>query len=349
MNSIQNFLGKHGYMACIIGAAALGLMLPGPGGKGGLLHLGSLTYAGIMVVFFLHGANLSPDSLKAGITHWRLHLFVQLATFLLFPLIGIAIFIAGKGLLPPDMLLGFFYLCALPSTISSSVAMTALARGNLPGAIFNATVSGLIGMIATPVLMSLVMAHSGHPVSLASAVAGVMVQLMLPFAAGQLLRKPLRALMARSKKLLSYLDRGVIVLIVHASFCNSQQAGVWSGYPVHSLAALIALTGVLLVAVLCLTTWSSRRLGFNTEDEIAAVFCGSKKSLANGMPMANAMFAGHPGMGIFVLPMIVYHQLQLLVCSVLAQRYASRQRQPAGERIHLDAAPIRHESGQTKA
>ncbi len=324
MHAIKNFLNKHGYMVCIVSAAVLGLLIPGPGSNGGILHLSTLTYVGIMVVFFLHGANLAPDNLKAGLTHWRLHLFVQLATFALFPLIGIGILMTGKGLLPNDMLLGFFYLCTLPSTISSSVAMTALARGNLSGAIFNATLSGLIGMVMTPVLMSLVMSHSGHPISLSSAVTGVMVQLLLPFAAGQMLRRPLLTLLACNKKLISYLDRGVIVLIVHASFCDSQQAGVWSSYPIYSLGALIVLTGMLLAVVLCVTTWSSRRLGFHTEDEITAVFCGSKKSLANGMPMAQAMFAGHAGMGIFVLPMIVYHQLQLLVCSVLAERYRGR-------------------------
>ncbi|WP_075790867.1 bile acid:sodium symporter family protein [Massilia putida] len=322
--SVMAILGRHGYMACILAAAALGLLLPGPGGKGGALHLGALTHAGIMLVFFLHGANLSPGSLKAGLTHWRLHLFVQLSTFALCPLIGAAIFFGGRSLLPADMLLGFFYLCALPSTISSSVAMTAMARGNVAGAIFNATASGLIGMALTPVLMSLVMAHTAHPVSLASAITDVMLQLMLPFALGQLLRHPLLAWLARTRSLLTYLDRGVIVLIVHASFCDSQRAGVWSAYPAHSLALLVALSCALLLAVLLLTTWASRRLGFTREDEVAAVFCGSKKSLANGMPMANAMFVGDPAMGIFVLPMIVYHQLQLLVCSVLAQRYAAR-------------------------
>lgn len=334
MHAIKNFLSKHGYMACIVSAAVLGLLIPGPGSNGGILHLSTLTYVGIMVVFFLHGANLSPDNLKAGIRHWRLHLFVQLATFALFPLIGIGILMAGKGWLPNDMLLGFFYLCALPSTISSSVAMTALARGNLSGAIFNATLSGLIGMVMTPVLMSFVMTHSGHPISLSSAIAGVMVQLLLPFAAGQMLRRPLLTLLMRNKKLVSTLDRGVIVLIVHASFCDSQQAGVWSGYPIYSLGVLIVLTGIVLAVVLCVTTWSSRRLGFNTEDEITAVFCGSKKSLANGMPMAQAMFAGHASMGIFVLPMIVYHQLQLLVCSVLAERYRRRENQSATGKIN---------------
>jgi sodium/bile acid cotransporter 7 len=222
------------------------------------------------------------------------------------------------------MLLGFFYLCALPSTISSSVAMTALAKGNLPGAIFNATMSGLIGMVLTPILMSTVMSRTGHPVSVWSAISDVMLQLMLPFAAGQLLRRPLLDILLRTKKPLAYLDRGVIVMIVHASFCDSQQAGVWSSYPASSLASLAVMTGLLLMVVLCLTTWASRRCKFTPEDEIAAVFCGSKKSLANGMPMANAMFAGDPAMGIFVLPMIIYHQLQLLVCSVLAQHYASR-------------------------
>jgi sodium/bile acid cotransporter 7 len=244
----------------------------------------------------------------------------------LFPLLGAAIFFAGRDWLPTDLLLGLFYLCALPSTITSSVAMTALAHGNIAGAIFNATLSGLIGMLITPALVSLVVSTTGQSLPLLPAVLGVMQMLLLPFVLGQLLRPLLIGWLERAQSVVSLLDRGVIVLIVHASFCESSRAKVWSSYPLLSMVLLFVITAVLLALVLYITTRAARALRFSTEDEIAAVFCGSKKSLANGMPMASVLLAGHAGLGVLVLPMMIYHQLQLVVCSVLAQRYAAREK-----------------------
>jgi sodium/bile acid cotransporter 7 len=317
-------LKRHGYMLSLVVAALLGLLFPEPGSKGGVLHLDVVTQLGVMLVFFLHGAHLAPKNLRQGVANWPLHLFVQGATYLLFPLLGALIFFGGRNVLPADLLLGLFYLCALPSTITSSVAMTALARGNISGAIFNATLSGLIGMVITPALMSLVMTTTGHSLPLLPAIQSVMVTLLLPFACGQLLRPLIVNLLARWRSVVTWLDRGVILLIVHASFCESSKANVWSSYPLMSMLSLFAITALLLVVVLFATTQLARMLKFSKEDEIAAVFCGSKKSLANGMPMANVLLAGHAGLGVLVLPMMIYHQLQLLICSVLAQRYARR-------------------------
>lgn len=315
---------RHGYMLSLVAAAVLGLLWPEPGSKGGVLHLDRITQLGVMLVFFLHGANLAPKNLRQGVTNWRLHLFVQASTYIVFPAIGALIFFSARDLLPTDLLLGVFYLCALPSTITSSVAMTALARGNIAGAIFNATLSGLIGMLITPALMSIVVSTTGKSLPLLPAIFGVMTTLLLPFVIGQILRPLLVNWLTRYKSVVTLLDRGVIVLIVYASFCESSKAQVWSSYPLVSMALLFVITALLLLAVLVATTWAARRLNFSTEDEIAAVFCGSKKSLANGMPMANVLLAGHAGLGVLVLPMMIYHQLQLLVCSVLAQRYARR-------------------------
>ncbi len=325
MNRLTAVIKRHGYMLSLVAAAILGLIFPEPGSKGGVLRLDTVTQLGVMLVFFLHGANLAPKNLRQGVTNWRLHLFVQGTTYIFFPLLGALIFIGGRQFLPTDLLLGLFYLCALPSTITSSVAMTALARGNIAGAIFNATLSGLIGMLITPVLMSLVMNTSGHTLPLLPSILSVMQTLLLPFICGQLLRPLLVNLLTRWRGVVTLLDRAVIVLIVLASFCESSKAQVWSSYPLASMLLLFAITALLLVVVLFLTTQFARALGFSRPDEIAAVFCGSKKSLANGMPMANVLLAGHAGLGVLVLPMMIYHQLQLLVCSVLAQRYAVRE------------------------
>src|SRR5690606_11712312 len=181
-----------------------------------------------MLVFFLHGANLAPKNLQQGIANWRLHLMIQLSTFVLFPLIGAALLFGGAGYLPTDILLGLFYLCALPSTITSSVAMTALARGNVPGAIFNATFSGLIGMVMTPLLMSLVMQTTGRSLPLLPSILSVMGTLLLPFVLGQLTRQFLIGFITRHKPLIGLIDRGVIVLIVLASFSESSKGHFWS-------------------------------------------------------------------------------------------------------------------------
>lgn len=328
MKSLPASIKRHGYMLSLIAAGILGLLFPEPGSKGGALHLDHVTRFGVMLVFFLHGVGLAPKKLRQGVANWRLHLFVQGATYLLFPLLGATIFFAGRDWLPTDLLLGLFYLCALPSTITSSVAMTALAHGNIAGAIFNATLSGLIGMLITPALVSLVVSTTGQSLPLLPAVLGVMQMLLLPFVLGQLLRPLLIDWLERARSVVTLLDRGVIVLIVHASFCESSKAKVWSSYPLLSMVLLFAITAALLALVLYITTRAARALRFSTEDEIAAVFCGSKKSLANGMPMASVLLAGHAGLGVLVLPMMIYHQLQLVVCSVLAQRYAVRDGKP---------------------
>ncbi|EHP42933.1 putative sodium-dependent transporter [Cupriavidus basilensis OR16] len=300
-----------GFVLIMLSAIGIALLAPQIGAGDGPLHLGMVTNLGVALVFFLHGAALSRDKLVAGARHWRLHFGL-------------------RNMLPAELLLGVFYLCALPSTVSSSVAMTSMARGNVPGAIFNATISGLIGMAVTPLLMGLVISASGASMPLGKALTGVALQLLLPFALGQLARPLIGSWLAKKKQITNKIDRGVIVLIVYSSFCDATAAGLWHKYSWETIGAVMALAAVLLVVILATTTFTARRLGFSVEDEITAVFCGSKKSLANGIPMAKILFAGHPALGLLVLPLMVYHQLQLIVCSVIASRYASRDALPDG-------------------
>ncbi len=313
-----------GFVLVMLAAIGLALLAPELGTGDGPLHLGLITSLGVALVFFLHGAALSRDKLVAGARHWRLHAFVQAFTYIVFPVVGLVLMLSLRHALPADLLLGVFYLCALPSTVSSSVAMTSMARGNVPGAIFNATISGLIGMALTPLLMGLVISASGASMPLGKALMGVALQLLLPFALGQAARPLIGKWLATKKAVTTKIDRGVIVLIVYSSFCDATAAGLWHQYHWQTIAAVMALAAVLLFVVLGTTTFVARRLGFSVEDEITAVFCGSKKSLANGIPMAKILFAGHPALGLLVLPLMVYHQLQLIVCSVIASRYASR-------------------------
>lgn len=317
-----------GFLLAIGAALVAALLWPELGTSDGPLHLGLVTAVGISFIFFLHGAALSPQALRAGATHWRLHLLVQSTTFLLFPLAGGALWLATGALLPEGLRLGFFYLCALSSTISSSVAMTALARGNVAAAVFNATLSGMIGMIVTPLFVGLVSTLGGEGPSVGEAILDIAATLLLPFAIGQLCRPLISGLISRHRKLVMMLDRGVIVLIVFSSFAESTASGLWSQFSVGTFVLVAILSLLLLVAVLAYTTAVSRWLGFNRADEAAAVFCGSKKSLANGAPIAKILFAGNPSIGMIMLPLLIYHQIQLIVCASLARRYAGRSEKP---------------------
>lgn len=315
------------FMIAMLGAVLLALAWPALGARGGPLHLDVVMPIGIAAVFFLHGAALSPAALRAGATHWRLHLMVQSTTFVLFPLIGGIIWFCTRQVLPEGLRLGFFFLCALPSTISSSIAMTALARGNVAVAVFNATLSGLIGMIATPLLIGLagtVELHGGpHGPPLGDAILDIMRTLLLPFALGQLCRRWIGERVAANKRVTAFVDRGVIVLIVFASFSESTATGLWAHFSLLVLVGVAVLALLLLGAVLGYARLASRAIGLDRADEAAAVFCASKKSLANGAPMAQLLFAGNPSLGMIMLPMLLYHQIQLIVCAQLARRYAA--------------------------
>jgi len=313
------------FVLIMLGAVILAAIYPPLGSSGGPLHLETVTTVGVSLVFLLSGAGLSTDRLRAGAYNWRLHLMIQLSTFVMFPIIGLGLTFVSKSVVPDDLRIGIFFLCTLPSTISTSIAMTSLARGNVAGAIFNATLSSLLGMVVTPLLMSLWINSGGQGKSLIDQLISIGEQLLLPFIAGQLLRPMIGDWISRNKEITNKIDRGVIVLIVYNSFCNSSEEGLWHNYGWQVLAQTFVVTGLLLFCVLNLTRFIARRIGFNVEDEIAAVFCGSKKSLAAGIPIAKLMFAGGPSLGLIVLPIMFYHQLQLLVGSVMAKRYSERE------------------------
>ncbi|WP_242371276.1 bile acid:sodium symporter family protein [Anaeromyxobacter sp. SG26] len=317
-------LARDWFLAGMVSAVVLATLLPELGRSGGPLHADRVANAGIFGIFFFHGLALSRDRLRAGMMRWRLHAVVQAMTYVAFPIVGLVLAAAFGRFLPEDLLLGFFYLCALPSTISSSVAMTAVAHGNVPGAIFNATLSSLIGIIATPLLVSVWASTSGESLSLGRAVLDIATLLLLPIVLGQLLRPALGAWFQRWHRHASTFDKLVILLLVYVSFSDSVRAGLWTKHGVSVLAIAVAGAALILAVVLTLSTRLARLVGLDKEDEIAAVFCGSKKTLASGVPMAKLIFGAHPGLGLIVLPIMFYHQLQLFVGSILAERYARR-------------------------
>ena len=312
------------FTLALLTTVALASLLPASGAVAHFFE--NLTVAAVALLFFLHGAKLSRDAIVAGLGHWRLHLVVVGATFVLFPLLGWALKPVLLPLVTPELYVGVIYLCVLPATVQSAIAFTAMARGNMPAAICSASASTLLGIVITPLLVGLLMPEangaSAHHDTLQN-IGRITLQLFVPFVAGHLLRPWIGGFVKRHAPVLKFVDQGSILLVVYTAFSAAVVEGLWSQLPLPALAGLLVVCAVLLALALVSTTWLARRLGFSKEDEITIVFCGSKKSLASGVPMAKVLFASHT-VGAIVLPLMVFHQMQLMVCAVLAQRYARR-------------------------
>jgi solute carrier family 10 (sodium/bile acid cotransporter), member 7 len=304
-------------------AVALAWAFPDPGAKGGSLHPELVNKLGVALIFFLHGLTLSFAALAAGTRKWRVHLVVQLCTFLAFPLLGLLLMGVTAGRVDEDLRTGLFFLCALPSTVSSSVALTAAARGDVPTAVFNATLSSLLGVVLTPLWLQLALGAAGQSLPLGQVVLDLMLWLVLPLLVGQGFRPLLGNFATRHKARIGVLDRLTILLLVYTSFCDSVKAQVWSS----GLAPLVvsAVTSITLLGLTMTSVWLiSGALGFDRGERITALFCGSKKTLASGVPMARLIFGAAPGLALILLPIMLYHPIQLVVGGWLAGRFANK-------------------------
>jgi len=325
MRKLLSHLPIDTFIALLLATVAVAALLPAHG-VGAPLAGAAATLA-IALLFFLYGVRLSPQAALAGARHGRLHLLVFLSTFALFPALGIAARALFPHLLTPELWAGVILLCVLPSTVQSSVAFTSIARGNVSAALCAATLSNLVGILLTPLLAGLLLSTGqagGHGGISAHAVGDIVLQLLLPFAAGQALRPWIGGWVERNRRVLGVVDRGSILLVVYAAFSEGMVAGIWHSVDLAMLVRLFVVNAALLAAVLTITTQVSRRLGFSRADEITIVFCGSKKSLASGLPMASVLFASG-SVGLIVLPLMLFHQLQLMACAALARRYAAGQ------------------------
>jgi sodium/bile acid cotransporter 7 len=306
------------FTLAIVSAVIVASFLPAIGVAATVLHY--VTIFAIALLFFLHGARLSREAALAGALHWRLHLIVLCATFVLFPILGLIFRNTLGPILPDSLLLGLLFLCLLPSTVQSSIAFTSIAHGNVAAAVCSASLSNLLGIFITPALVALLMNLKGG-VSL-DAVWDIILQLLAPFLAGHLLRPWIGDFVARHRYALGYVDRGSILLVVYLAFSEAVAHGLWHVLSVGDLVKLLIACAVLLALVLLATLFVARRLGFARADEIVIVFCGSKKSLASGVPMAGVLFP-LAQVGMIVLPLMLFHQIQLMVCAALAKRYAA--------------------------
>lgn len=271
----------------------------------------------IALLFFLYGARLSTQEAIDGLKHWRLHGTILGFTFLLFPIIGLALF-PLKYVLGDELYLGILYLTLVPSTVQSSVAFTSVARGNVAGAIVSASASNIVGVVATPVLVMLLMASGGLTIS-GSVFLDIAIQLLLPFVLGQLLRRWVGEI--AKKKITKHIDRLSIAMVVYSAFSEGMVDGIWTRVAWWQLVLLVVFSIVLVELMLWLTGFVSRKMGFTRADQIAIQFCGTKKSLASGLPMAAVIF-GSGALGVLILPLMIFHQVQLMICTSRAAKYA---------------------------
>ena len=307
------------YIILIVSMVVLASILPARGAAAP--GFGLATKIAIALVFFLHGAKLSREAVIKGVTHWRLHLLVLAATFVLFPVLCLGLAALPGAITPAALAPGLIFLGCLPSTIQSSIGFTAVARGNVAATVASATASNLLGIALTPLLAAMLM-HTQGGFSLHSA-QSIVLQLLLPFIAGQVLRPWVGPWISARAKAVGYVDRGSILLVVYSAFSEAVVQGIWSKVSALDLVRLLILCVVLLAAVLLATLFAARAFKFNKEDEITIVFCGSKKSLASGVPMAGVLFPGAT-LGLILLPIMVFHQIQLMACAVIAGAYAKR-------------------------
>ena len=324
MDRLLHALRPDTFTLLILVTVALASVLPATGVAVDALDFAVKT--SVMTLFFMHGARLAPQAVLQAIGHWRLQFAILAVTYALFPLLAIAAGPLFSRMLDPSLIAGMLFLCCLPSTVQSSIAFTSMAHGNVPAAACAASASNLLGIALTPLLIGLLLSQQGE-VSL-GAVGSIVMLLLVPFVAGQFARPWLGAWISRRRLLLTTVDRGAILLMIYSAFGKAVADGVWQRISGVDLLLVVVACMLLLALVLVLTIVGARRCGFSRDDEAAIVFCGSMKSLVTGMPMANVLFPGAQA-GLLVIPLIVFHQVQLLVCVVLARRYGSAAREHA--------------------
>ncbi|MFM9371344.1 bile acid:sodium symporter family protein [Streptomyces sp. Da 82-17] len=315
------------YVLLLLGTVGIAALVPARG-TGADVASGTAT-AAVAFLFFLYGARLSTREALDGLRNWKLHLTVIACTFAVFPLLGLAAGALVPYVLTPALFSGFLFLTLVPSTVQSSIAFTSIARGNVPAAICAGSFSSLAGIVLTPLLAAALI--GGHAGFSADSLLKIVLQLLVPFLAGQFLRRWIGPFVARHKKVLGLVDRGSILLVVYTAFSQGMVAGIWHQVTPLRLLALLGVEAVLLAVMLALTWFGTKSLGFGRADRVAIQFAGTTKSLAAGLPMASVLFGAQASLA--VLPLMLFHQMQLMVCAVIAKR---RSRDPEAS---ADAAP----------
>lgn len=321
VHALKRFL-PDGFISGIIGMILLAYLIPGIGKEGSLVELKTLICYGISLLFFFYGLRLSPEKLKNDLSNWRLHLLIQSITFLVFPLVVLAFRPLLAGTENELLWLAVFFLAALPSTVSSSVVMVSIAEGNIPSAIFNASISGVIGILITPLWMGIFMEKQQEAFAFAEVIQDLVAQILIPVCLGLILHRWWGQWAIRNKRYFSLFDKTVILTIVYRSFSDSFLNGVFTSIQLHELLILGASVIALFFFIFEGTKLVTRLMHFNRKDRITVLFAGSKKSLVHGSVMAAVLFAGSPLGSLFLVPVMIYHAFQLFYISIVARRYS---------------------------
>lgn len=282
-----------------------------------------ITQGAVSILFFIHGAKLSTQDISKGLTNWKTHVLILGLTFLVFPLLGMVLSVLPNCFLHPSIYNGFLFLCVLPSTIQSSIIFTSTARGNVATAMGAASISSLLGVFISPFLANILLETQGISTDIYTCVQDILVELMLPFVLGHLCRPFLDQFIKKYPQFIKQIDQSSIILIVYTSFSKAIINGLWTNVAVFDIFVIIMISCFILLAVIFLSKKLSKLLKFSTEDQIATLFCGSKKSMVNGIPMANVIFPAHL-VGTMILPLMIFHQIQLIISAIIAQKYAQR-------------------------
>lgn len=308
----------------IIAVIAIAYFFPEFGGEGSEFPLDLIGSIGISLIFFFYGLKLSGKQIITGLKNWRLHMLIQLSTFLIFPLIVIIFFPFIQQGSQEEIWLSFLFLAALPSTVSSSVVMVSMAKGNIPAAIFNASISGLIGIVITPLWIGIFLKEAGTDYDLGDIYLRLLIEILSPVILGLLLQKYWSRYALKYSKQLSLFDKSIILLIIYKSFAESFEEGLFTMVGVLDLAFIGVVTCLLFFSVYYITGYLSRILKFNKEDQITAQFCGTKKSLVHGTVFSKVLFPESVSAGLILLPLMIFHAFQILIISVIASRLADR-------------------------
>lgn len=318
---LLNKIKLNGFIVALLTAIPIAYLFPN-GSR--LLHLNEVTDIGIGLIFFFYGLKLSMSTFRSGVRNYRLHLLIHLSTFVLFPLLVLPFKNLMTGESAQLLWVGMFFLAVLPSTVSSSVVMVSIAKGNIPAAIFNASLSGLLGVVLTPLWLGLVV-DDVQGVSVVTVITKLLLQIVIPLALGIMLHHKIGHFAVKRSTLIGYFDKSVIVLIVYSSFCLSFNANLFSGLQLEVLLLLYAAILALFLFIMLLVNTISKKLGFSTEDRVTALFCGSKKSLVHGSVMAKIMFGHSVNASIYILPVMIYHISQLLIIAFIAEKFSNRE------------------------
>jgi solute carrier family 10 (sodium/bile acid cotransporter), member 7 len=324
-SQLRKLLAKAGFdsfLLGLLGMIMLAYFLPSPGVHKGAFSLSQIANYGVSVIFFLYGLRLTPEKLKVGLSNWKLHTTIQVSTFVLFPLLvlsGVFLFSNTQNHLA---WLSVFYLASLPSTVSSSVVMVSIAKGNIPAAIFNASISSLIGVFITPLWMGIFLSSGATNYELWGIIGKLTLQVIVPVALGIFLNRYWGWFAEKHRQGLRYFDQIIILLIVYTSFCESFAHHMFSGYKLTDILLLGASMVGLFFFIYGIIHFISKAMRFNREDRITALFCGSKKSLVQGSVMAKVLFPNPAIAGVVLLSVMIYHALQLVVASIIAQSMA---------------------------